>query len=74
MLQMLMVLTYITVACDLSPNIICCTIVYLIMVFGQFPMMYNEVWSIGMVLGKVFYAFFLFIGLTILSMLVTYIA
>ena len=36
--------------------------------------MYNEVWSFGMVLGKVLNAFFLFIILTILSMLVTYIA
>ena len=58
----------------MSPNVICCTIVCLIMMLGQFPIMYNEVWSFGMVLGKVLNAFFLFIILTILSMLVTYIA
>ena len=74
MLLMLMIQTFITVACDLSPNVICCTIVCLIMMFGQFPIMYNEIWSISMVVGKILNALFLFIILTILSMLVTYIA
>ena len=31
------------------------------MMLGQFPIMYNEVWSISMVMGKVLNAFFLFI-------------
>ena len=34
MLLMLMIQTYITVACDLSRNVICCTVISLIMMLG----------------------------------------
>ena len=44
------------------------------MMFGQFPIMYNEIWSFAMVFTKILNALFCFTILTIISMLVTYIA
>ena len=44
------------------------------MMFGQFPIMYNEIWSFSMVFAKILNALFCFTILTIISMLVTYIA
>ena len=73
-LLILMVQTYITVACDSGPNTIACTLTMLIMQFSQFPFLHNEEWSFSMIFGKLFNAFFCFAILTILSMLVTYIA
>ena len=74
MLLLMMIQTYITVCCDLSPNVIVLTIVFNLTQFSQYPLLYNEEWSMGMVLGKLMNGFFCFTILTILNMLLMYIA
>ena len=44
------------------------------MMFMPYPIIYKEVWSFGMLIGKILNAIMLFIILTILSMLITYVA
>ena len=46
----------------------------MIMQFSQFPFLYNEEWSFSMIFGKMLNGLFCFAILTILSMIVTYIA
>ena len=74
MLLMAMLMSFILHSCDLSRNIISCTIVSLVMMFGPNPIIYKEIWSFGMIIGKILNAFFIFTLLTVLSMVVTYVA
>ena len=63
-----------TTACDFRRNLIASMIVFLVVMLVHFPILYNEVWSFKMILLKFLGAFFCFTILTVLSMLITYIA
>ena len=73
MLLMMMIQTYVTVCCDLKPNVIYVTVVLIVLQFLQLPFIYNEKWSVGMLLGKLMNGFFCFTILTVLNMLLMYI-
>lgn len=71
---MLMIQTFITSACDIGPNIIAGTGVMLVISFVAFPVIKNEEWTVSLTLNKIFNTCFGFVILTVLGMLITYIA
>ena len=72
---MVMALSWFGASCYVGlAGIIGYTITSLIILFGLMPLVYHEDWSFGVVLGKVFTVFALFLGITVMSMLVLYIA
>lgn len=69
-----LVTSYIVVACNLGPDIYAYTFTIVVMEFAIFPIIYSEVWTLGLVVGKVFLTIYCFAILTIFAMLFTYIA
>ena len=57
----------------MGPNILACTLTYLVIELGIFPIVYDEDINATLILKKVFNCMFCFLILTCIGMLVTYI-
>ena len=71
---MAMTFSWFLYTCDLGSAAISYTIASLIILFLEFPLVYKETWSVSLVGEKIYYVVTLFLVLTLISMLVTYIA
>ena len=72
-LMMLITNIFIWVGCDPRSNIILCIVTTLFVEFVQFPIMYQEEWSVFMVIRKLIYTSFTLLFLLCMGMLVVYI-
>ena len=71
---MTFVFSWFLFTCDIGLSVISYTLVSLAIQFLEYPFVYNETWSVGLVGEKLFTALTLFFSLTVISMLITYIA
>ena len=71
---MAMTFSWFLYSCDLGSAIIGYTIGSLLILFLEFPFVYKETWTVSLVSEKLFTVLTLFLILTLISMLVTYIA
>ena len=71
---MTFVFSWFLFTCDNGLSVISYTLVSLLIQFLEYPFVYHETWSVALVGEKLFTALTLFLSLTVVSMLITYIA
>ena len=71
---MVMTQTFVEFATATGPNIFACFATCLVIDIGVYPVIYSEDLTVGIIGEKVLNAFFVFIILTLIGMLVTYIS